>query len=104
MTDTREFLVQSRNFDAQNDATLTNKPPLSPQNTLSRSPASVSSLLGFVVLFSAITGFMMGFDLSIIAIVLAPINDEFVLCSPKEFTCFRKDLFVAMIAPGALVR
>lgn len=61
------------------------------------------TLLGFVVLFSALTGFLMGFDLSIVAVVLNPINDEFGLCRAKEFTCLKKEVFVAMIAPGALV-
>lgn len=65
--------------------------------------SSYSSLLTFAVFFSALTGLMMGFDLSIIAVILNAINDEFALCHAKEFTCFKKEFFVSMIAPGALV-
>lgn len=60
-------------------------------------------LLWIVVMFSAMTGFLMGFDLSIIAVVLIPIETEFKLCPGDAFTCFPRKLFVSIIGLGALV-
>eukprot|EP00922_Rhytidocystis_sp_ex-Travisia-forbesii_P025979 GHVS01038081.1.p1 GENE.GHVS01038081.1~~GHVS01038081.1.p1 ORF type:complete len:583 (+),score=70.55 GHVS01038081.1:57-1805(+) len=51
---------------------------------------------------SLITGLLMGFDLSIVATVLPGIVTYFDLC-PGQFTCFAKQLFVSILAPGAAV-
>ncbi|CEM35291.1 unnamed protein product [Vitrella brassicaformis CCMP3155] len=59
-------------------------------------------LLYFVVGFTALTGLLLGYDLSVVAIILEPVRLEFNLCG-GAFSCFEKQLMVALPAPGAVV-
>ncbi|CEM21943.1 unnamed protein product [Vitrella brassicaformis CCMP3155] len=54
------------------------------------------------VAFTTLTGLLMGYDLCVVAVVLQPIQVDFKLCG-DAFTCTRKELFVSMVAPGAMV-
>eukprot|EP00922_Rhytidocystis_sp_ex-Travisia-forbesii_P025961 GHVS01038061.1.p1 GENE.GHVS01038061.1~~GHVS01038061.1.p1 ORF type:complete len:811 (+),score=73.03 GHVS01038061.1:148-2433(+) len=85
---------------------LGEEPTLMEDEHESGAPAEVVSecsiVLAFVVAFSALTGLLMGFDLSIVATVLPVIVRDFNLCS-GQFTCFAKQLFVSILAPGAAV-
>eukprot|EP00921_Rhytidocystis_pertsovi_P013669 GHVQ01022197.1.p1 GENE.GHVQ01022197.1~~GHVQ01022197.1.p1 ORF type:complete len:231 (+),score=41.27 GHVQ01022197.1:540-1232(+) len=73
------------------------------EGSIAENGSRVTFMLAFVVLFAALTGVLMGYDLSIIATVLDAIDTELHLCPPGAFTCFPKQLFVSMIAPGAIV-
>lgn len=65
---------------------------------------NVSFLLWVVVAFSALTGLLMGFDLSVVAVILNRVDAEFELCPGGTVECWKRRVFVSMIAPGALVR
>eukprot|EP01054_Gregarina_sp_Poly1_P001886 Gregarina_sp_Poly_1__1885@NODE_1490_length_4009_cov_50_583968_g986_i0_p4_GENE_NODE_1490_length_4009_cov_50_583968_g986_i0NODE_1490_length_4009_cov_50_583968_g986_i0_p4_ORF_typecomplete_len105_score5_13Sugar_tr/PF00083_24/1_4e11MFS_1/PF07690_16/1_7e08MFS_3/PF05977_13/9_9e06MFS_4/PF06779_14/0_0027MFS_5/PF05631_14/5_5e02MFS_5/PF05631_14/0_0034MFS_2/PF13347_6/0_0075TRI12/PF06609_13/0_0082_NODE_1490_length_4009_cov_50_583968_g986_i0415729 len=63
-----------------------------------------------MVAVTAVTGFLMGYDLCIVAVVLGPIRDHFGVCASgvgeglSEATpCVMNELFVAILAPGAMV-
>eukprot|EP00921_Rhytidocystis_pertsovi_P008646 GHVQ01014105.1.p1 GENE.GHVQ01014105.1~~GHVQ01014105.1.p1 ORF type:complete len:518 (+),score=42.93 GHVQ01014105.1:745-2298(+) len=44
----------------------------------------------------------MGYDLAVVSVVLKPVTEHFNVCDGASM-CHKKELFVAMIAPGALV-
>eukprot|EP00920_Eleutheroschizon_duboscqi_P038054 GHVT01091032.1.p1 GENE.GHVT01091032.1~~GHVT01091032.1.p1 ORF type:complete len:684 (+),score=85.72 GHVT01091032.1:606-2657(+) len=58
--------------------------------------------LWYVVLFGAMTGFLMGYDLSVVAVTLNEIVDEFDVCGSHAY-CRAKEVYVAIIAVGACV-
>lgn len=64
---------------------------------------AVPLLLWVVVAFAAITGLLMGFDLSIVAVILNSLDAEFNLCPDNALDCWPRKLFVSIIAPGALL-
>lgn len=58
----------------------------------------------FVAAFTAsLTGFIVGYDLGCVAVVLNPVQTAFQLCG-STFTCPDKSMFIALISPGAAVR
>lgn len=71
-----------------------------------------SLFLFLMVCVTAVTGFLMGYDLCIVAVVLGPVRDHFGLCEGQGGTealgaaqpCVMNELFVAILAPGAMVR
>lgn len=74
-------------------------------------PAEKPSIfLTMMVLVTAVTGFLMGYDLCIVAVVLGPIRDHFGVCAgpvgeglSEARPCIMNELFVAILAPGAMV-
>lgn len=64
--------------------------------------SKITPWLIFVVIFASMTGLLMGYDLAVIAVVLKPVTEYFNICDGADM-CRLKELFVAMIAPGALV-
>ncbi|PHJ23259.1 sugar transporter st1 [Cystoisospora suis] len=55
----------------------------------------------FVAAFTAsLTGFIVGYDLGCVAVVLNPVQTAFQLCG-STFTCPEKSMFIALISPGA---
>eukprot|EP00918_Siedleckia_nematoides_P054729 GHVU01119583.1.p1 GENE.GHVU01119583.1~~GHVU01119583.1.p1 ORF type:complete len:220 (+),score=26.00 GHVU01119583.1:549-1208(+) len=84
-------------------------PPLAPATDAAGSadtttPGSAGNRLTpplmLVVVFGAITGLLMGYDLCVVAVVLTPVEEDFQICGGR-FTCAKKQLFVALVAPGA---
>lgn len=72
--------------------------------------SSFSMFLVLMVCVTAVTGFLMGYDLCIVAVVLGPVRDHFGLCSGSggdalgdSQPCVMNELFVAILAPGAMV-
>eukprot|EP00922_Rhytidocystis_sp_ex-Travisia-forbesii_P044084 GHVS01065737.1.p1 GENE.GHVS01065737.1~~GHVS01065737.1.p1 ORF type:complete len:218 (-),score=34.92 GHVS01065737.1:220-873(-) len=57
----------------------------------------------FVVVFASMTGLLMGYDLAVVSVVLKPVTEHFGICPKGSSMCHQKEVFVAMIAPGALV-
>eukprot|EP01053_Blabericola_migrator_P003394 Blabericola_migrator_1__3393@NODE_1_length_33786_cov_123_788665_g0_i0_p23_GENE_NODE_1_length_33786_cov_123_788665_g0_i0NODE_1_length_33786_cov_123_788665_g0_i0_p23_ORF_typecomplete_len192_score13_04_NODE_1_length_33786_cov_123_788665_g0_i03184532420 len=69
-----------------------------------------SAFLYTMVAVTAVTGFLMGYDLCIVAVVLGPIRDHFGVCAGggtealgEAPPCIMNELFVAILAPGAMV-
>lgn len=73
--------------------------------------AKPRAFLSMMVAVTAATGFLMGYDLCIVAVVLGPIRDHFGVCAGKQAgtsfadaePCVLNELFVAILAPGAMV-
>eukprot|EP00922_Rhytidocystis_sp_ex-Travisia-forbesii_P044091 GHVS01065744.1.p1 GENE.GHVS01065744.1~~GHVS01065744.1.p1 ORF type:complete len:605 (-),score=94.59 GHVS01065744.1:175-1989(-) len=63
----------------------------------------MTAWLLFVVVFASMTGLLMGYDLAVVSVVLKPVTDHFGICPKGTSLCHQKEVFVAMIAPGALV-
>jgi len=68
----------------------------------SQGPQRSRALLFLVVSFAAMTGLLLGYDLTVVSVVLEPVRNEFNVCG-QQFSCLLKELFVAMPAPGAVV-
>lgn len=73
-------------------------------------PAEYSFFLTVMVCVTAVTGFLMGYDLCIVAVVLGPIREYFGVCGSNYVDsavgsdpCIMNELFVAILAPGAMV-
>lgn len=72
---------------------------------------SFSAFLILIVCVTALTGFLMGYDLCIVAVVLSPVRDHFGVCPVADADsalgdappCIMNELFVAILAPGAMV-
>eukprot|EP00922_Rhytidocystis_sp_ex-Travisia-forbesii_P047353 GHVS01070519.1.p1 GENE.GHVS01070519.1~~GHVS01070519.1.p1 ORF type:complete len:170 (-),score=27.39 GHVS01070519.1:204-713(-) len=56
----------------------------------------------FVIIFASMTGLLMGYDLAVVSVVLKPVTEYYGVCGPNSM-CPHKEVFVAMIAPGALL-
>lgn len=59
-------------------------------------------MLVSVSIFAALTGFLMGYDMCIVAVVLDPVDKDFHLCG-SNLSCSAKTLFVSILAPGAVI-
>eukprot|EP00922_Rhytidocystis_sp_ex-Travisia-forbesii_P047357 GHVS01070523.1.p1 GENE.GHVS01070523.1~~GHVS01070523.1.p1 ORF type:complete len:292 (-),score=46.99 GHVS01070523.1:337-1212(-) len=68
-----------------------------------RGPHSrITPWLMFVIVFASMTGLLMGYDLAVVSVVLTPVVKHFKICGDASM-CPQKEVFVAMIAPGALL-
>eukprot|EP00922_Rhytidocystis_sp_ex-Travisia-forbesii_P047362 GHVS01070529.1.p1 GENE.GHVS01070529.1~~GHVS01070529.1.p1 ORF type:complete len:298 (-),score=39.48 GHVS01070529.1:337-1230(-) len=67
-----------------------------------RPRSKITPWLLFVIIFASMTGLLMGYDLAVVSVVLKPIREHFDICG-GESMCPAQEVFVAMIAPGALL-
>lgn len=64
--------------------------------------SQLTPMMILVVVFTSLTGLLMGYDLCVVAVVLSEIQKQFQLCG-VSFSCASKSMVVAILAPGAAV-